>query len=175
MTDKRDVSVVASSDRANERLRRVLLIALCVVSALLGRPCYLARPFDSDGAIFVYQGKLISEGGRYVHDFVDNKFPTVGLITSFFWRICGAWWPGYVISGAVMSAIACYFIGRAARRAFGSQAVLPACLMAIVYLNFITAVFGGFQLETIQAMFTVIAASAALNVVGARLVSPLPP
>src|SRR5207237_3620017 len=126
-------------------------------------------------AIFVYQGELISEGGRYVHDFVDNKFPTVGLMTSFFWRIFGAWWPGYVISGAVMSAIACFFIARAARRHFGPQATLPACLMAMVYLNFTTAVFGGFQLETIQAMFTVIAASAAMGAlsVAATPASPL--
>src|SRR5256885_4407487 len=146
MTDKREVAVLSTGDRSDENLRRHLLLAFCIISALVGRLCYLARPFDSDGAIFVYQGKLISEGGRYVHDFVDNKFPTVGLITSFFWRIFGSWWPGYVISGAIMSAVACLFIARAARRNFGPQAALPACLMAIVYLNFNTAVFGGFQL-----------------------------
>ena len=68
---------------------RRCVLALCVLSALLGRLCFLARPFDSDGAIFIYQGKLVSEGERYVYDFIDNKFPTVGLLTGFFWRSLG--------------------------------------------------------------------------------------
>ena len=58
------------------------LVALCAFSAVLGRLCYLLRPFDSDGSMFIYMGRLVSEGGRFCHDLVDNKFPTVGLLTS---------------------------------------------------------------------------------------------
>jgi len=167
-TDKSDVTLSTQAFDRNERVQRRLLLALCVLSAFLGRLCYLARPFDSDGAIFIYQGKLVSEGGRYLADFIDNKFPTVGLVTSFFWRIWGAWWPGYVLSGLAMSCAASLILARSARRHFGENAALPALLMAIVYLNFTTAVFGGFQLETIQILFSVIAASAALNAIASR-------
>jgi hypothetical protein len=156
-------SIARSNSFLDWRAGRALLIALFVSSALLGRFCYLARPFDSDGAIFIYQGKLVSEGGRYCYDFIDNKFPTVGLMTSFFWRIWDAWWPGYVLSGALMSAAACLLLARAARRQFGNDHALPAAMMAVVFLNFSFAVFGGFQLETIQVFFASIAAAAALE------------
>jgi len=167
MTDKCEVSSCIarsiSTSESDERIRRFLLISLCVLAAIAGRLCYLIRPFDSDGAIFIYQGKVVAEGGRYVHDFVDNKFPTVGLMTSFFWRIWGNWWPGYVLSGAAMAVASCVILARAARRHFGEHAFTPALLMGLVYLNFNFAVFGGFQLETIQIFFACVAASAALN------------
>jgi hypothetical protein len=113
--------------------------------------------------MFIYMGRLISEGGRFGHELVDNKFPTVGLITSVPWRWFGANWPAYVLLGAAMSVVTTAMLARTARRHIGSHATLPALLFAIVYLNFNFAVFGGFQLETIQAFFTVLAAGAAIE------------
>ncbi len=143
--------------------RIAMLLALCLISAIVGRLCYIIRPFDSDGSMFIYMGRLISEGGRFCHDLVDNKFPSVGLITSVPWRLFGANWMCYVVLGALMSIGTTAMLVRAAGRTFGDHAKIPALLFSLVYLNFNFAVFGGFQLETIQALFTVIAASAALE------------
>src|SRR5881394_434674 len=98
-----------------------ILIALLALAAGVGRLCFLIRPFDSDGAMFIYTGKVISEGGRFGHEIVDNKFPTVGLVTGFFWRMFGAHWRPYVLSGAVMSFATMLVLARAARRHFGSH------------------------------------------------------
>jgi hypothetical protein len=140
-----------------------LLLSLCVLSAILGRFCYIIRPFDSDGSMFIYMGRLISEGGRFCHELVDNKFPSVGLITSVPWKFFGANWMSYVLLGGAMSIIGCAMLTRIATRHFGEHAKWPALLFAIVYFNFNFAVFGGFQLETIQSFFTILAAGAALE------------
>ena len=140
-----------------------LLLALCVLSAILGRLCYIVRPFDSDGSMFIYMGRLISEGGRFCHELVDNKFPSVGLITSVPWKLFGANWASYVLLGGAMSIASCVLLTRIAVRHIGEHARWPALLFGIVYFNFNFAVFGGFQLETIQSLFTIIAAGAALE------------
>jgi len=141
----------------------ILLVWLCVISALISRLCYIIRPFDSDGSMFIYMGRLITEGGRFGHDLVDNKFPTVGLLTSAAWRMFGASWTAYVLLGATLSLAGCALLARIAARHIGSDAVLPALLFGLVYLNFNFAVFGGFQLETIQAFFAILAAGAGLE------------
>src|SRR3954468_5740640 len=97
-----------------------LLVTALVVSALVSRLCYLVRPFDSDGSMFIYMGRLISEGGRFGHDLVDNKFPTVGLITSAAWRIFGANWTAYVLLGAALSLTGSVLLARIAARHIGS-------------------------------------------------------
>ena len=53
----------------------------------VARLCYLSRPFDPDGAMFIYMGKLTAEGGRLCHDLIDNKFPSVGMMTSVPWQM----------------------------------------------------------------------------------------
>jgi hypothetical protein len=151
-----------SRERA-ESVSRASFVALCILSALAARLCYLARPFDSDGSMFIYMGRLVAEGGRFGHDLVDNKFPTVGLMTSACWRAFGATWPCYVILQTILSAASVLMLCRAARRHLGEHAALPTALFAVVYLNLAPAVFGGFQLETIQSFFAVLAASAALE------------
>jgi hypothetical protein len=143
------------------------LVLLCVSTAALGRLVYVLKVFDADGAMFVYMGKLTHEGGRLCHDLVDNKFPTVGLMTSVPWRVFGTNWVGYVVLGAVLSFTSALLLGRTARRHVGAHAVLPVTLFAIVFLNFNPAVFGGFQLETMQVFFTVLAAGAACEAVRA--------
>ncbi len=74
-----------------------LFVAFALIAALLGRLAYLTKPFDHDARIFIYLGKLVCDGGRFYHDILDNKFPSVGLITSVCWRWLGTWWPGYVL------------------------------------------------------------------------------
>jgi hypothetical protein len=134
---------------------------MCVSTAALGRLVYVLKVFDADGAMFVYMGKLTHEGGRLCYDLVDNKFPTVGMMMSVPWRLFGANWIGYVVLGAILSFTSALLLGRIARRHVGEHAVLPVALFAIVFLNFNPAVFGGFQLETMQAFFAVLAAVAA--------------
>ncbi len=140
-----------------------LLVAFALISALLGRLAYLTKPFDHDARIFVYLGKLVADGGRFYHDVLDNKFPSVGLMTSLCWRWLGTWWPGYVLLQTLLSLGGALLLGRMAARTFGPHARLPAVLFATVYLNFNVAVFGGFQLETLQVFFAILAAGAALE------------
>ncbi|HEX8521896.1 MAG TPA: hypothetical protein VF669_06530, partial [Tepidisphaeraceae bacterium] len=140
-----------------------LLVAFILIAALLGRFAYLVKPFDHDARIFIYLGKLVCDGGRFYHDVLDNKFPSVGLMTSVCWRWLGTWWPGYVLLQTGLALGGALLLGRWAARYFGPHARLPACLFAIVYLNFNVAVFGGFQLETLQTFFAILAAGGALE------------
>ena len=115
--------------------------------------------------MFIYMGKLVAGGGRVGVELIDNKFPTVGLMTSAAWRAFGAsWWP-YVMLQTAMSVAAALMLGRAIGRTAGSYARYPAVLFAVVYFNFCPGVFGGFQLETIQLFFATIAACAALDAI----------
>jgi hypothetical protein len=140
-----------------------LFVWLCFFSAALGRLGYLIRPFDSDGAMFIYMGRLISEGGRFCHDLCDNKFPTVGLITSVPWRMFGPVWSQYVLLETAISFTMAWLLARSAGRHFGPHAAVPTLLYALVHLNMTFVVFGGFQLETLQAFFETLAACAALE------------
>jgi hypothetical protein len=152
-------------DRA-ERSRAVaasLVVAALIAAALFGRLCYLAKPFDHDARLFIYLGKLVCDGGRFGHDVIDNKFPTVGLMTSVFWRALGLAWPAYVLAQTIMAVGGALLLGRIARRHFYPTAALPTTVFAIVFLNFSIAVFGGFQLETMQTFFAILAAGAAME------------
>jgi hypothetical protein len=142
-----------------------MLIALCVFSAFLGRFVFLLRPFDNDAAIFIYMGQMVSTGGRLCHDLIDNKFPTVGLMTSVIYKAFGICWPAYVALQTVLSVTTAFILSRAAARVCGPSARLPTLLFALVYLNFTRVVFAGFQLETIQVFFTALAASAGIEMI----------
>ena len=115
--------------------------------------------------MFIYMGKLVSQGGRIGYELIDNKFPTVGLITSPCWKVFGNWWPGYVLFQLVLTLIGALLLARSARRHISSQAGWAVGLFALVYLNFNFAVFGGFQLETLQAFFSILAATAAIEAI----------
>lgn len=156
-----DLAPAKPTARSRQAIALWALAILVVCSALLGRLCYLGRPFDYDAAIFIYQGKLIADGGRLCHDLIDNKFPTVGLLTSAAWRAFGANWWMYVALQTTMSIACAGMLARTARRHLGSNATIPTLLFAIAYLNFSTVVFGGFQLETIEIFFGIFAAAAA--------------
>jgi hypothetical protein len=148
--------------RAPRELGIALLIAICILSALVGRLAYLFHPFDSDAAMFIYMGKLVTEGGRIGYELIDNKFPTVGLMTSGCWRIFGDNWPAYVLLQTALSLSAAFLLARSAKQNINPHAGLASGLFALVYLNFNFAVFGGFQLETLQAFFCILSASAAM-------------
>ncbi len=140
-----------------------ILATLMIAVALFSRLTYLIKPWDHDARIFIYLGKLIDDGGRYCHDIIDNKFPSVGLMTSAAYRAFGVhWWP-YVILQTMLAMTSCLLLGRSAARAFGEYARHSTILYAMVYLNLNALVFGGFQLETLQIFFAVLAAGAALE------------
>ena len=111
----------------------VILILICILSALLGRLSFLFRPFDPDGAMYVYMGKLVSQGGRVGYELVDNKFPTVGLLTSGCWRIFGDDWPGYVLLQMALVLAAVLLLARSARQNIGRHAGIAAGLFAPFY------------------------------------------
>jgi hypothetical protein len=136
------------------------------VSALIGRLSYLVRPFDADGAMFIYMGKLVSQGGRIGYELIDNKFPTVGLLTSPCWKMFGDCWAAYVLLQTALALTGAFLLARSAQRNIGRHAGLPTGLFALVYLNFNFGVFGGFQLETLQAFFSILAATAAMEAMG---------
>ncbi len=108
-------------------------------------------------------GQMVSHGGRLCHDLVDNKFPTVGLMTSIVFKAFGTCWPAYVLLQLGISLATAGVLSRCAERVAGRRAWLPAFLFAVVFLNFTTAVFGGFQLETIIVLFTSLAAAAGME------------
>ena len=144
--------IALDADRTN-RTQWTLLIALCAMTAALGRFVYLLRPFDCDGAMFIYMGKMVAEGGRLGHDLVDNKFPTVGLMTSAAWRLIGVhWWP-YIVLDTLLSLGGAFALFVTASRHLRRHAGRATGLFALVFMNFTPAVFGGFQLETPQTFF----------------------
>jgi hypothetical protein len=142
-----------------------VLIVIALLVAVISRFSHFLRPMEGDGPVFIYMGRVVAEGGRWGQDIVDNKFPTVGLMASFCWRIFGAYWPAYVVLGAAMSAGATLALTRAARRNFDPHAARATLLFSLVYLNFswIVWIYGGFQLETPLAFFASIGAMAALE------------
>jgi 4-amino-4-deoxy-L-arabinose transferase-like glycosyltransferase len=157
-----------SDARPNARVvaGRWLLIGFCLIAALVGRLSYLSQPFDDDGAMFVYLGRVVTEGGRFCHDVVDNKFPTVGLITSPVYRAFGNRWGGYVLLQTALGVGGAMLLARSAARQFGESARLPALCFALVHFNLYVAVYGGFQLETMQCFFAILAAGAAMELLG---------
>src|SRR5215831_3184848 len=88
----------------SRRIAATMAILLLALFSLAGRLCYLAKPFDQDARLFIYFGKLFCDGGWFGHDIIDNKFPTVGMMTSVYWRTIGLWWPGYVIAQTILIA-----------------------------------------------------------------------
>lgn len=151
-------------DADGRRLRRPYIVALVILAcALAGRIVFLSQPVNSDTAMFVYMGKLVTDGKQIGVDLVDNKLPSVGLIMSTPYRLIGdAWW-GYTLLGIAMMTLAPLLLARAAGRAIGRDAFIPVLLAAAVWMNFSPMVYGLFQLETIQTFFVVLGACSVLN------------
>lgn len=149
--------VEADTDAVDSRFRVMSLLVICLLAALVGRLVYLCNPFDADAAIFVYMGKMTFLGGRMCHDFLDNKFPTVGLMMTLPWRLLGNQWAGYVLLSTALAFLSCLILAETARRSFGKNAGIATLFFSLVYLNFTRTVFGGFQLETCQIFFDALA------------------
>jgi hypothetical protein len=167
-THSAEIFAVRPMERAKPQAAMWMLIAACLLSALAGRLTFLQRTFDYDASMFVYLGKSVCDGDRFGHDVIDNKLPSVGLMTSVCWRMFGTNWADYVILQTALSFTAALMLARCAARNFGRHARLPTLLAAMVYLNFTLAVYGGFQLETIQIFFSIIAACSAIETFTSR-------
>ncbi len=136
-----------------------------VASAILSRVGLIAWPFLNDSGLYAALGRTVATGGVMYRDLFDTKLPGAGLLASAFWLAFGAYWPGYVLTQLAIAMLAAVVLARAASRHVGATAVLPTFLFAVTFLNFNYIVFTGFQLETIQAFFEVLAAAAALEAV----------
>jgi len=144
------------------RIVAAILTAMIVAAALWGRLVYLAAPFAGDGGIFAYMGQLTLTGGRFGEEIIDNKFPTVGLVTGVFWAVFGNYWPGYVLTQCAMTFAAGGLLARSAGMTFGPHARFPTFIGVVALMNLNAAVGGGFQLETVFAFFGCVAASCAM-------------
>lgn len=144
-----------------------LVIAISVIG-LAGRLVILSQPVNSDTAMFVYMGKLVSEGGRVGVDLIDNKLPTVGLLMSLPHALLGSAWWAYGLLGLAMTIVASLMLARTARRCLGESAAVPVGLAAALWLNFPPLVYGHLQLETIEILFTTLAGCAAMELIARR-------
>jgi Dolichyl-phosphate-mannose-protein mannosyltransferase len=150
-----------SSARDCTRTRRIV-IGLFLLVILAARLTDLFRPFPGDGAMFIYMGRLTSQGGGIGREMIDNKFPTVGLMMSAPWLAFGASWPAWVLMLIVMGFAGPFLLARSARRHLGEESYLPTLLFALVFCNFSYGV-DGFHLEAILVFFGTIAASSAMS------------
>lgn len=158
-----DCCVTEKSGGSNNRRALAWMTAACAIIGLAARLVYLRHPWDGDAGMFVVSGRAMASGARFCHEIYDNKFPTAALWSALWWRICGLFWPGYVIGGAVMAGATCVLLARIARRHASPAAFWPTLLFSLVYANFCPVVFGGFQSETALTFFATLAASFALD------------
>jgi len=159
----RALSVGERQSEVSHTLRdRRIVVGVCLVVVIAIRLADLFRPFAGDGSMFVYMGRLVSEGGGVGREMIDNKFPTVGLLTSGPWQLFGAYWPAWVLMLTAMGIAGPFLLARSAGRNLGKHTALPTLLFALIYLNFSYGV-DAFHLESILTFFAAIAASAALS------------
>jgi hypothetical protein len=152
--------------RKTHILPRALFLAICMAIAAAGRVGFLAHPFVNDSGLYIYMGKVTAEGGQLYRDFYETKFPGVGLLAAGCWKLCGTNWAAYIALSFILGLAAPALLGWTVMRWVGRQAGWAAFMYAIVLFNFAPAVFGGFQLETMQACFEIIAAAAGLELLG---------
>lgn len=138
-------------------------LCLFVLLGIIGRGIFAWFPFDSDGSMYIYMGRLAAEGERVGRDLIDIKFATVGLLLSLPWRAIGAHWIGWIVLGLAISGATSLILSRMASRHFGTHAARPTLLASLALLNLNPIVFGGFQLETVYVFFVTLAAAATLR------------
>lgn len=146
-------------------VRRGVLVLVIVLwgIGLAGRGVFLFQSVNSDTAMFVYMGKLISDGARLGVDLIDNKLPSVGLLMSVPYQWIGEHWWGYTLVGIVLMTLAPLILARTTGRVIGSETVIPVWLAGTLWMNFPLLVYGSFQLETVQTFFVVLGVCFALN------------
>ncbi len=139
------------------------LVGVCIVGAVCGRLAYLPYPFLNDAGVYVLMGKTVVNGGRLYQDFYETKFPGVAVLMAGCWRLFGAHWGLYVLLQLAMTLLGAWAMARETSRHLGREAGLAAGLFTLVFLNVPQIVFGGFQLETVQAFLSILSACAAMR------------
>ena len=137
----------------------LLLIAVCFAARL----AYITRPGGTDMEMFVYMGKLASEGKLLGVALIDNKLPSVGLLMSVPYRALGGWWGGYGWLSFGLMAMAVASLARSAGRCWGETACWPTAVAAAAWLNFYFVVSSTFQLEHVQVCLAALGGGAALE------------
>ncbi len=156
---------MSQDDAPTSRGRAFAAMFFFLVIALVGRLCYLAEPFDGDSSMFIYMGKMTAAGGVVGRSVIDNKLPTVGYLLTGPWSIFGMhWWP-YVFLSAAVSIASAFCISRIAAEHLGERSRRPTLLFALVYFNITAVVYAGFQLETFQMFFSILAAGAGMRAI----------
>jgi hypothetical protein len=150
----------------SRRVQSIVAVTTILALAAIARFGLIAWPFWNDSGLYVALGRSVARGDVMYRDFYETKLPGVGMLMSAAWRAFGPCWPVYVIAQFAMTLLAAGAIARAVGRHVGPAAALPCFLYAVTYLNFDYAVFTGFQLETIQAMFECLAAASAMDASG---------
>ena len=146
-----------------------LLLAACCVVAALSRAGFLAEPWQNDAGIYIEMGKVLTEGQAGLYRVIwDTKFPGVALLTAPLWLLFGSAWWGYVLTQAILAFAASFLFASVARRRVGPGAYWPVLLTSLVYLNLSRVVLTGFQLETLMAVFSTVAACCVLNALPTR-------
>jgi hypothetical protein len=143
------------------KLQWIVVSSAIIALSIISRVGMIARPFLNDSGLFAQMGRTVADGGVLYRDFYETKLPGAGLLASAFWRAFGPHWAGYVLCQLAMTFVAAGALARSVHGRFRSA--MPAFLFAVVFLNLSQAVYTGFQLETIQAFFEALAATAAIQ------------
>ena len=138
-------------------------VAVCVIVAAVSRLSFIFDPFKNDAGIYVYFGRVLWSGGQLYRDFWDTKLPSVALLTAPLYGAFGNHWLAYVVLQGVMGISAAFILAGAVGRYVGRSAYAPALLFGLIAFNFQRIVMTGFQLETFQLFFEVVAASVVLR------------
>jgi hypothetical protein len=133
-------------------------VIACFLIAVAGRLCFLTDPFRNDAGIYIYFGKVVWTGGRLYTDFWDTKLPSIGLLTAPLYAAFGNHWWAYVVFQAVLGIGGALVLALAARRYVADWTFAPALLFGLLGINLSRLVITGFQLETIQLFFEILAA-----------------
>lgn len=170
MFDLKGMSTIALSPnraRSPAAVNKVIwpMVVLGIL-AMIPRIGFLARPFESDSGLYVYMGKVVVEGRVLYHDFFETKPPGVALFTAGLFKVFGHHWAPYVLLQAGMTLAGAYLLAREMGRVIAAGAFAPVFLFSMVYLNLSPVAYRGFQLETVQCFFSILAA-----VYGLRLLS----
>ncbi|MBC7784821.1 MAG: glycosyltransferase family 39 protein [Burkholderiales bacterium] len=165
----RAIATAAPSPAPSLQGRGVAALAvIMVLCAFAGRAVFLSQPVNSDTAMFVYMGKMVTDGQRIGTDLVDNKLPTVGLLMSVPFRLLGAHWWAYTLLGLGLTIATCLMLARTAGRCLGARAIVPVGVASAIWLNLPPVVYGPLQLETIQVFFVTQAACAGMELLKRR-------
>ena len=143
--------------------RSTIVAALLLLWAALALRCL---PFlnlhDSDMELFVYMGKLVSQGGIIGVDLFDNKLPTVGLLMQWPYAVFGANWAGYASMSVGLYVVTVLALARAAGRVHKTS-TWPTAVMAGAWMCLPMVVSSPFKLEHVQVCFAAIGAWAAVR------------